>query len=154
MLPCLVSVVLTFEIQGVLKFKKKSVAKRLMEPEVGYTPPIVEVEKEWVWTSPVTIHPHDVDRNNFLQILSQRPQNYAFEQLNRLCCFYVCESGGWPCAQCTTLGVACRCTAWTFFSLSLYFSCLPVWPFSYILVCSPDILRTSLWWRSCRLYHY
>ena len=30
MLPCLVSVLLTFEIQGVLKFKKKSVAKRLM----------------------------------------------------------------------------------------------------------------------------
>ena len=31
MLPCLVSVLLTFKIQGVLKFeKKKSVAKRLM----------------------------------------------------------------------------------------------------------------------------
>ena len=31
MLPCLVSVVLTFEIQGVLKFEKiKSVAKRLI----------------------------------------------------------------------------------------------------------------------------
>ena len=29
MLPCLVSVLLTFEIQGVLKFEKKSVAKRL-----------------------------------------------------------------------------------------------------------------------------
>ena len=30
MLPCLVSVLLTFYIQGVLKFEKKSVAKRLM----------------------------------------------------------------------------------------------------------------------------